>query len=286
MTGRPDLATLSPAEKDALIRALWREQAADRAELRRLRQRPDPTASTEPEQVGSESPLRERLRRADPRPRGALPIEAVAGPGSGWRPWRSTALLAAVGLLSAGFAIDGALGIWQARAQQQQRQARMLLEHDARTALYVELKRIVAEPDGKSFRLTLALQNTDPAVPLFVMLNAVGVFVQAGMTWQQVPSRAVGDAGSGVVRLVDGYTWEIVFAPDVAGFAELIPGYMHVRLQADLLVSRRAQPGRDIVERRSPFYVYLKPHGADDAAIRARTNMSGTPPLFIPMPPH
>ena len=62
---------------------------------------------------------------------------------------------------------------------------------------------------------------------------------------------------------------EIAFTPEIKGFAELIPGYMHVRVQANLLVSRRAQPGRDIVERRTPFYVYLKPHGADDAAIRA-----------------
>ncbi len=282
MTGRPDLAALSAAEKDALIRSLWRAQAADRAELRRLRRRLDaPAADGE-----AASPLRERLRAADPRPRGAVPEPVAEGLGHGVRPWRSTALLAAVGLLCAGFAIDGAVGIWQGRELQRQRQARLLLEHDARSSLYVELKRIVAEPDGKSFRATLALQNTDPSAPLFVMLNAVGIYVQVGTTWQQVPSRAVGAAGSGVVRLVDGYTWEVAFTPDVTGWAELMPGYMHVRFQADLLVSRRAQPGRDIVERRSPFYVYLKPAGADDAAIRARTNMPGTPPLFIPMPPH
>ena len=46
------------------------------------------------------------------------------------------------------------------------------------------------------------------------------------------------------------------------------------------------EPGDDVVERRTPFYVYLKPHGADDADIKARSKMSGTPPVFIPMPPH
>lgn len=283
MTGRPDLANLSAAEKDALIRALWRAQAADRAELRRLRRRLD---APDAEAGAAGSPLLDRLREADPRPRRSPPQAVAAGLGRGFRPWRSTLPMAAVGLLCAGFAIDGAVGIWQGRELQHQRQARLRLEHEARSSLYVELKRIVAEPDGKSFRLVLALQNTDPAAPLFVMLNAVGVFVQVGTTWQQVPSRALGEAGSGVVRLVDGYTWEIALTPEVTGWAELIPGYMHVRIQADLLISRRAQPGRDIVERRTPFYVYLKPHGADDAAIRARTNMSGAPPLFIPMPPH
>ncbi|MCA0302727.1 MAG: hypothetical protein LCH95_09995 [Proteobacteria bacterium] len=284
MTERPDLAALSDAEKDALIRALWRAQAADRAELRRLRRRLD--APGDGAAAAAASPLLDRLREADPRPRRPSPVEVEDGLGRGFRPWRSTLLMGAIGLLCAGFAIDGAVGIWQSRDLQRQRQARLLLEHEARSALYVELKRIVAEPDGKSFRMTLSLQNTNPAAPLFVMLNAVGVFVQVGTAWQQVPSRALGVAGSGVVRLVDGYTWEVAFTPDVTGWAELIPGYMHVRVQADLLIGRQAQPGRDIVERRTPFYVYLKPHGADDAAIRARTNMSGPPPLFIPMPPH
>ncbi len=286
MTGRPDLASLTAAEKDSLIRALWRDQSADRAELRRLRRELDRAGVADPPAGASADTLRERLRTADPRPRAASPAAVPTGLGRGFRPWRSTAAMAMVGVVCAGLAIDGAIGIWQARGLQQQRQARLMLEHEARSALYVELKRIVAEPNGKSFRVTLALQNVDPGVPLFVMLNAVGVFVQVGMNWQQVPSRALGDAASGVVRLVDGYTWEVEFTPELAGWAELIPGYMHVRIQADLLVSRRAQPGRDIVERRTPFYVYLKPHGANDAAIRARTNMPGQPPLFIPMPPH
>ena len=90
----------------------------------------------------------------------------------------------------------------------------------------------------------------------------------------------------GVVKLVDGYSYDVLFTPDVANWAELIPGYMHVRIQSDLLVSEKAQPGNDVVERRTPFYVYLKPHGANDEAIKARSRMSGVPPIFIPMPPH
>ncbi|MBM3649435.1 MAG: hypothetical protein FJX11_16755 [Alphaproteobacteria bacterium] len=184
------------------------------------------------------------------------------------------------------FAIDGAIGIWQRETLQRQRQARLLLEHAARSSLYLELKRIVQEADGKSYRLTMAMQNIDPGAPLYVMLSAVGVYVQAGTTLQQVPSRPVGEAASGVVKLVDSYSYDVEFTPDVANSAELIPGYMHVRIQSDMLVARQPKAGGDIVERRTPFYVYLKPHGADDEAIKARSRMSGTPPLFIPMPPH
>jgi hypothetical protein len=284
MTGkRPDLGKLSSPEKDALIRDLWRQTAAAQSEIRLLKRRLGETA---PAREGTESALLGRLREAAPRPSTEPPPSIAVKLGRGLRLWQSPAVLGVVGVLCAAFAVDGAIGIWQSRALQQQRQARLLLEHVARTSLYVELKAIVPEPDGRSYRMTIAMQNIDPAQPLYVMLNAVAVYVQSGMTWQQVPSAPVGEGGRGVVRLADGYSYEVAFTPEVANWAELIPGYMHVRIQADMLISRRAQPGNDIVERRTPYYVYLKPHGASDADIRARSKMSGTPPVFIPMPPH
>lgn len=280
---RPDLSQLSPQQKDALIRDLWRQVAAGQSEARLLRRRLGMA-----EQAGekADSALLERLRAAAPRRSVEPPVGIAVKLGRGLRFWQSPVVMAVVAILCAAFAIDGGIGIWQARALQQQRQARLLLEHEARTGLYVELKRIVPEADGKSYRMAVALRNIDPGRPLYIMLNAVGVYVQTGMTWQQVPSRAVGEAGSGVIKLVDDHSYEVLFTPDVTGWAELIPGYMHVRIQSDMLISLSAQPGNDIVERRTPFYVYLKPHGASDADIRARSKMSGTPPVFIPMPPH
>jgi hypothetical protein len=280
---RPDLAKLTSPEKDALIRDLWRQVAAGQSEARVLRRR---LGIAEQASEKGESALLERLREAAPR----RPVEQPAGIavklGRGVRLWQSPVVMGVVAILCAAFAIDGGIGIWQQRTLQQQRQARLVLEHEARTSLYVELKRIVLEADGKSYRMTIAMQNIDPARPLYVMLNAVGVYVQTGMTWQQVPSRPVGEAASGVIKLTDTHTYDVLFTPEVTGWAELIPGYMHVRIQSDLLISRSAQPGNDIAERRTPFYVYLKPHGANDADIKARSKMSGTPPVFIPMPPH
>jgi hypothetical protein len=284
---RPDLAKLTSPEKDALIRDLWRQVAAGQSEARVLRRR---LGLAEQASDKGESALLEKLREAAPR----RPVDLPTGPpaglamklGRGLKLWQSPVVMGTVAILCAAFAIDGGIGIWQQRTLQQQRQARLLLEHDARNALYAELKRIVPEVDGKSYRMTIALQNIDTARPLYVMLNAVAVYVQTGMTWQQVPSRPLGEAGSGVIRLSDAYSYDVLFTPDVTGWAELIPGYMHVRIQSDLLISRSAQPGNDIVERRTPFYVYLKPHGANDADIKARGKMPGAPPLFIPMPPH
>ena len=59
-----------------------------------------------------------------------------------------------------------------------------------------------------------------------------------------------------------------------------------VRFPSVMLVSRSAEPTSDLVERLDDYYVYLKPHDADDAAILGKTRFPGKPPLWIPMPPH
>ncbi|WP_421996992.1 hypothetical protein [Reyranella sp.] len=281
--GPSDPAGLSPQEKDALIRELRRQVAAGRSEVRLLRRR---LGFAEQAADRSAGELLDRLREADPRPTAAPPATLAVRLGRGLGLWQSPVVLGTAAAVLMAFAVDGAIGIWQERSLAAQREARLLMEHEALTSMFVELKRIVPEPDGRSFLMTLFMQNVDPAVPLYVMLNAVGVYVQVGMGWQQVPSTPLGAGGTGVVKLVDSHTYEVRFTPDVTGWAELIPGYMHVRLQADMLVSRKAEPGTAIAERRTPYYVYLKPHGADDAEIKRRSKMSGTPPVFIPMPPH
>jgi hypothetical protein len=280
---RPDLDKLTPEQKDALIRDLWRQLAAGQSELRLLRRRLGAAERADAQASGA---LLDRLREADPRPSTKAPEGIAVKLGRSFRLWDSSVVKGIAAAVLMAFAVDGAIGIWQGHELERRREARLLLDHDARTSLYVELLRVVQQPDGKSYRMTIGMQNINPAVPLYVMLNAVGIYVQVGMAWQQVPSQPVGEGGRGVVTLTGNYAYDVDFTPDVANWTELIPGYMHVRIQADMLISRSAQPGNDITERRTPYYVYLKPHGADDAEIKARSRMSGTPPVFIPMPPH
>jgi len=271
------------SDKDAVIAGLRRQLAVAQSEIRVLRRRLGAAAA-----VGAapaEGSLLDELREAAPRKLDA-PTDVAVKLGRRFDLWRSPVLVGVLMLLLTGFAIDAAVGLYQTRALREARQARLLLENTATRSLYVELKGISYEPDGKSYRMTLFLQNVSPAGPLYVMLNAVAVYVQAGMVWQQVPSRPAEGVSWGVVKLVDGYTFDVIFTPDVADWAELIPGYMHVRIQSDLLVSEKAQPGNDVVERRTPYYVYLKPHGANDEEIKARSKSTRTPPIFIPMPPH
>lgn len=274
----------APAQdKDALIADLRRQLGAAQSEVRVLRRRLG--AATPVETSPGQSGLLNELREAAPRNL-EVPASVAVKLGRRFDLWRSPVLVGIVMLLLTGFAVDAGVGLYQARALREARQARLLLENTATRSLYVELKGISYEPDGKSYRMTLFLQNVSPAGPLYVMLNAVAVYVQAGMVWQQVPSRPAEGVSWGVVKLVDGYTFDVIFVPDVQNWAELIPGYMHVRIQSDLLVSEKAQPGNDVVERRTPYYVYLKPHGANDEEIKARSKSTRTPPIFIPMPPH
>ena len=244
---------------DPRIEELRRELAAAQSEIRLLRRR-----------LGEASELREKLRAAEPRRRSAASPQASMQLGRRLELWRSPVLMAVIVFVAIGLAADAGVSWYQGRAMTAARLVRLQLENMALQSLFVELKRVVYEPDGKSYRMTIAMQNADPQVPLYVMLNPVGVYVQVGMSWQQVPS---GPTVGGVVKVVDEYSYDVKFTPEVTGWAELMPGYMHVRIQDDMLVSPSAQPKDDVVERRTPIYIYLRPHG-------------GAAPVFIPMPPH
>jgi hypothetical protein len=60
---------------------------------------------------------------------------------------------------------------------------------------------------------------------------------------------------------------------------------MHVRFTNAMLVGRDRDGAGGLFERTDDYYVYLKPHAADDAAI-CRKNRWTTAPLWIAMPPH
>ena len=244
---------------DPRIEELQRKLAAAQSEIRLLRRR-----------LGEANELREKLRTAEPQRRSTGTRQAPMRLGRSLELWRSPVAMAVIIVVFVGLVADAGVSWYQGRALAAARLARLQLENMALQSLFVELKRVVYEPDGKSYRMTIAMQNADPQVPLYVMLNPVGVYVQVGMSWQQVPS---GPTARGVVKVVDDYSYDVLFTPEVTGFAELIPGYMHVRIQDDVLVSPSAQPKDDVVERRTPIYTYLRPHG-------------GAAPVFIPMPPH
>ena len=280
--GLPDLSRLNEAQKDELIVDLWETLlAVERAGP------PDRAAAAvadEPARGPRLGELRDRIRAAAPSSRAQASVPARTG---GlirllhYRPLQILLLLIALGFLAD-------LGIsWHQRRLTAIRDAAVQRLHQAAFAgLYVELAQVAHEPDGRSYRATLNMQNTRPDARLYIMLNPVRVFVQAGLSWREVPSRPPADTAWGVVDLDDARAYSVLFEADLQDWSQLIPGYMHVLLQSDMMISQRSEPTDDLVERSNRFYVYLKPHGADDASIRRRSNFPGTPPVFIPMPPH
>ena len=182
------------------------------------------------------------------------------------------------------FALDFAVGKYQQYRLGQKRLAEVRLRHAAFEGMFAEVVNVVYEADRKSYRLTMRFTNAGR--PLYVMQSPVRVFEQSGLSWVEIPSRDAQGEAVRVVKLAGSHTFETIFEPNLKEWTELLPGYMHIRFQADSLVSERADPDDDIIDRTDRYYVYLKPHGADDDAIRARMKIRGNPPIYIPMPPH
>jgi hypothetical protein len=277
---QPILETLSHAEKDDLILRLWDDLCEVRARLQALEARLADKATAR----GGASPqhLELQKRGTDKRTPPASSLKPRLGRGV----LRSKFVLGAIAFIALAFALDAAVGWYQRHRLEQKRLADRALEHAAYSGLYVDLVNVAYEPDQKSYRLTMTMRNLDPAHPLYVMLSPVRVFEQAGLAWREIPARVPRGATATVVKLADRQAFETVFEPNLKEWTELIPGYMHIRFESTSLVSQRAEPEDDIIDRRDRYYVYLKPHGADDATLRQRMKYAGDPPVYIPMPPH
>jgi hypothetical protein len=285
----PDLSKLTEAQKDELIVGLWETLVAIEGAGEASRPSGVASANQDPQSAAmtrSTADLRERIRQTAPSRRAQAWSEDPTRLGRSFEFLESKVLLVLLVAIGLGFLADFGVGWYQRHLLAARENAALELQNAAFAGLYVELIRVAYESDGKSYRATLNMQNSNPDAPLYVMLIPARVFEQTGMTWREVPSNALSDPRSSVVKLDDARQYSVVFQADVKDWTELIPGYMHMRIQCDMLISHSSEPKDDIIERNNRFYVYLKPQGSDDAAIKRRSNFPGAPPIFIPMPPH
>lgn len=280
------LEGFSDAQKDALILNLWQDLHKQRAETEILTKRLQQLGASEAVSTPHDRDLRAEIKAAS-RPRPVLANKDVTvrlGRGLGFL--RSKLVIGGAVFAVAAVAADFGLGYYQRIKLEHARTAQLQLRHAATSGLIVELRSITYEPDGKSFRLTIETRSKDPKQPIYVMMSPVRVYGQSGMTWREVPARTAANQASRVVKLTDAVTYETVFEVNLKDWAELLPGYMHMRFENNRLISLRSQPEDDVMERRDRLYAYLKPHDADNEAIRTRMKYAGSPPVFIPMPPH
>jgi hypothetical protein len=285
---QPSLAeNLSSMDKDTLIAHLWHDLQAERSRSRQLEERVLELESEDGAGSVSASVLAKLRCTSAPSPQSgqeAAPAHVGLGRGLGFL--QSRIVLGAALLLALAFVLDYAIGRFQHYRMDQKRAAALNLQHAAYEGLYVELANIAYEPDGKSYRLTTRMTNVEPGRAMYVMQTPVRVFLQSGLAWKEVPARAPNGESASVVKLAGAQTYETVFEPNLKEWTELMPGYMHIRFEGISLISERSDPDDDIIERTDRYYVYLKPHGADDDAIRRRMKYQGQPPVYMPMPPH
>jgi len=286
----PDLTKLTPAQKDELIIELWKTlQTMELAT--NLPQPPYPVGS---ERRGVEAndlrpsldELRAQIAMSAPSKRKTSSLSGRYKPLPKLEFLASKFVLWTIAVVGLGFVADFGIGWYERRVVDDRQRAALELRNAAFSGLYIELLRVSYMPDGKSYQATLNMQNTNPIVPLYVMLDPIRVFAQVGMTWREVASSSASESSPRLIKLDGAKEYSVAFQADLKDWAELIPGYMHIRIQSDMLISQSSAPEDDIVTRNNRFYVYLKPQGSDDAVIKRKGNFAGPPPIFIPMPPH
>ena len=187
---------------------------------------------------------------------------------------------------AAGLALVAGAGAWGQWWRGQQRRAlqhRDQLQRLAFSGLSAELTAL--ERLGQSgYRGTIAVDNLDRLQALYLLPLDVQLYVQQGSRWN--PYAAAWSEDSRSVLAVERPASLHVDLSDLPHrFTELVPGYMHVRLDVTYAISDRPDPDAVPVERRDSFFVYLLPLNPDPERI-AQNAFPGEVPLFIPMPPH
>jgi putative ABC transport system ATP-binding protein/macrolide transport system ATP-binding/permease protein/lipoprotein-releasing system ATP-binding protein len=221
--------------------------------------------------------------RQEPVPAEAPPAPAPLGGGLGRFLVDAACWLGILVLLVAGF--NHGLARYQGARLAERRSARERLEESALRQLRADVEDVAYGP-GRSYELTLYLDNLAPEEELHVLAPAVRAFVQVDRGWEEVPLEPAGGLSGQVVALAGRRRFRYRFTPQVKRYEELLPGYMHVRFSSAMLVRGAGEPGAGLFERTDDYYVYLKPHGADDGAILRKLRFPGKPPVWIPMPPH
>lgn len=130
---------------------------------------------------------------------------------------------------------------------------------------------------GRGYRIGIRIQNATRE-PFYVMMPAVDGFVQEGYGWIAVPVAPIdGGDGETVVRLVGERQVARLAVLDGNDYTELLPGYRHVKLTLEALVSPEENPREEIGEKREDIFLYVRDFTHRDAGRYADK------PTFIPL---
>lgn len=204
--------------------------------------------------------------------------------GAGFERFVGRFVLIVLPLLSVIYVANLAVASYQQSVINAQLDRKQALEDLAMEDLKAGVKDILMTDGG--YELDLFLRNSKSDKPMFVMTPVVRVFVQQGNSWLETALDSVDKPTAAVAQISSERVFRYRLKPNVPGYAQLIPYYMHVRITNDLLVSPSSLPKDDLIERNDSYYVYLKPHNISDEVIAKKLKFAGAPPVYMPMPPH
>lgn len=190
-------------------------------------------------------------------------------------------------VLVALFGMDYYIGYQQTRLLTEKAAYKKKIEQLAWYSLRGEVKEVSYRKN--LYRIVLKFENAFPEDEMYIMLPQVRCLVQVGTQWKEVPVHEpdAKSADTGVIKLEGVKIIERLIEVPFKNYEEVLPGYMHVRLNTVSYVSSNAVSPDDIVEKNEDFYIYLKPYNADLGKMAKNYTFTDNDiPIFIPMPPH
>lgn len=190
-------------------------------------------------------------------------------------------------IILAAFATDYLVGYKQNKLLEEKSALKKKLERLAWYSLRSDIKDVVY--DGDRYLVTMRYENPFPEDELYIMVPAIRCLVQVGTWWKEVPVHDVAAKAeaSEVLKLDHPFTLDKLIEVPFKNFEEVLPGYMHVRINSISYVSSSTISKEDIAEKNEDFYIYLKPYYADDHEVSKKYRFTNNAvPIWIPMPPH
>lgn len=184
--------------------------------------------------------------------------------------------------------IDIIVGSYQSRLLAAKRAAQAEIERMAWFYVRTDVDKVTHTPDNK-YQLTLWIENLFPEREVFVMIPLVQGAIQVGPQWHKVKTiEATRDrrltAGS-VIALTDRITVNWIMEITTPNYFQAFPGYMHIQLHSQMLVSPEIEPQEHVAQRDDVIYLHLKPIGSDDNYLRIINGFPREAPMFIPTIP-
>lgn len=171
-------------------------------------------------------------------------------------PRRRALLVGVAGLIATGWAADYAAGRYQRQVIDDRRSLKARLDRMATRDLRTAVDDIRFDAPA-SYQVDFRLQNAGEE-PFYVMLPVIEGYIQVGYGWQPFPVATLDGSGGIVVRLSDELATSYRADIEAEDYAVNLPGFMHVKLVLEALVSPEENPREEIGERREDIVLYLR----------------------------